>query len=145
MESTKQINLVMEFIGIKSLEEYLQKQPYKRIAEGEASYIFRQIVKGIQYCHQNGIVHRDIKTENIMIDHNHNIRIIDFGFAISLNPAKRLKIFCGTPHYLAPEIIRNETYSGERADCWSLGILLYIMICGKLPFKGMSSLISFEV
>lgn len=73
-----------------------------------------------------------------MIDHNHNIRIIDFGFAISFNPEKKLSIFCGTPHYIAPEIVRRGTYYGQRADCWSLGVLLYIMLCGKFPFKGYS-------
>jgi len=71
-----------------------------------------------------------------MIDHNHNIRIIDFGFAITFNPNKKLTIFCGTPHYIAPEIIKKNSYFGDRSDCWSLGILLYIILCGKFPFKG---------
>ena len=71
-----------------------------------------------------------------MIDHNHNIRIIDFGFAISFNPEKKLSIFCGTPNYIAPEIIKKNSYYGDRSDCWSLGILLYVILCGKFPFKG---------
>ena len=136
IEQPRHINLVMEFIGVKTLAKFVKRSKDFRLGEDEARTIFKQIVEGIQYCHEQGIVHRDIKLENIIIDHELNIRIIDFGFAIKYDPSKRLKIFCGTPEYLAPEVIANETYDGTAADCWSLGVLLYIMLCGKKPFKG---------
>ena len=74
-----------------------------------------------------------------MIDRQFNIRIIDFGFAIKFNPEKKLSIFCGTPHYIAPEVVKKGEYFGDRADCWSLGIVLYALLTGKFPFKGMKN------
>ena len=67
--------------------------------------MFRQIVEGIAYCHSQNIVHRDIKLENILLDCNRNVKIIDFGFSICIYPEQKLKIFCGTPTYMAPEIV----------------------------------------
>ena len=81
-------------------------------------------------------MHRDIKLENVMIDSNNNVKIIDFGFSITIPKDKKLSIFCGTPSYMAPEIIKRAPYSGYAADIWALGILLYTLLCGKFPFKG---------
>lgn len=84
------------------------------------------------------VVHRDIKLENILLDSNHNIKIIDFGFSIIIPDDKKLKIFCGTPSYMSPEIVSKIEYVGSKADIWALGILLYVMLQGKFPFKGVS-------
>lgn len=126
----------MEYIGHTSLHAYLKSKINRRLEEKEAKYLFIQIVKGIDYCHYKNIVHRDIKLENILLDENHNIKIIDFGFSIIIPNYKKLNIFCGTPSYMAPEIVNKIMYSGNSADVWALGILLYVMLNGKFPFKG---------
>ncbi len=79
-------------------------------------------------------MHRDIKLENILIDNSLKIKLIDFGF--SIHSKQKLKIFCGTPSYMAPEIINKIEYCGKMSDVWSLGILLFVMLIGKYPFQG---------
>ena len=94
------------------------------------------MIAGLSYCHRFSICHRDLKPENILMDRNRNIKIVDFGMA-ALQPANRyLKTACGSPHYAAPEVIRSEGYSGDKADVWSCGVILYAMIVGTLPFDG---------
>jgi len=90
----------------------------------------------MNYLHKESITHRDLKMENILIDCNHNIKIIDFGFSILAPRHIRLKIFCGTPSYMSPEIVRKQEYLGQPSDIWSLGIVLYSLLCGVFPFKG---------
>lgn len=84
------------------------------------------------------VVHRDIKLENILLDQQNNIKIIDFGFSIIIGEDKKLKIFCGTPSYMSPEIVSKVEYTGQKSDIWALGILLYVMLQGKFPFKGVN-------
>lgn len=82
------------------------------------------------------IVHRDIKLENILIDQHFNIKIIDFGFAIQILPNKTVTIFCGTPCYMAPEIVKKLKYTPAPTDIWAFGVLVYILMTGTFPFKG---------
>ena len=123
-------------MGRTTLLKYLKKQPIKKICENKAREIFKGIVEGIAHCHSKNVVHRDIKLENVMIDSNNNVKIIDFGFSITISKDKKLSIFCGTPSYMAPEIVKRTPYSGYAADIWALGILLYTLLCGKFPFRG---------
>ena len=98
--------------------------------------IFKQIFEAMNYLHQNNISHRDIKMENILIKNNYEIKIIDFGFGL-YNPQHEVqKFFCGTPKYIAPEILEGKGYYGEEADLWSLGVLIYKIYCNVYPFKG---------
>ena len=80
------------------------------------------------------IVHRDVKLENILLDASNRIKLIDFGLAANTMPGKKLKVHCGSPSYAAPEIVARRLYDGPPVDVWSLGIVLYGMICGHLPF-----------
>lgn len=116
---------------------YIKTFESRRIPENDVRYIFKQVVEGINYLHLNNFVHRDIKLENILINKkNREIKIIDFGFSVCVKADKKLCMFCGTPSYMAPEIVSKQEYNGKYVDVWALGILLYTMLCGKFPFKG---------
>ena len=93
----------------------------------------KQILEGISYCHENGVCHRDLKPENILIDESGHVKIIDFGF--SAHSRVMLTTYCGTPAYMAPEIIKKQSYIGAKADIWALGVMLYLMMIGTLPFR----------
>ena len=133
-ETNKEIILIMKYIDGMDLCEYIKTKPEKKLNESEARIIFKQIVDGIMYCHNNGIVHRDIKLANILIDRFNNVKIIDFGFSTYFINGKNIKLFCGTPAYMAPEIILQKEYSGPPVDIWALGVLLYIILYGKFPY-----------
>jgi serine/threonine protein kinase len=101
--------------------------------------LFKQIAEGIEYLHSQNIAHRDIKLDNILIEDKTNIvKIIDFGFSVMCSSIQKLKIFCGTPSYMAPEITMKKEYDGKTVDMWALGVLLYVMLTGIFPFKGTS-------
>ena len=83
------------------------------------------------------MTHRDIKLENILLDETRErVKMIDFGFSTCIPHDRKVKIFCGTPSYMAPEIVSKSEYSGPPADIWALGVLLYALLCGKFPFRG---------
>ena len=82
------------------------------------------------------MIHRDIKLDNILLNDSYDLKIIDYGFSIIISNDKKLNVFCGTPSYMAPEIIEKMGYKGQTVDCWALGICLYVMLCGSFPFKG---------
>ena len=127
----------MEFISNTSMHGFIKTFESRRIPEKDVRFIFKQIVEGINYLHSNNFIHRDIKLENILIDKkNKQIKIIDFGFSVCVQSDKKLCMFCGTPSYMAPEIVSKQDYNGKFVDIWALGILLYTMLCGKFPFKG---------
>lgn len=131
----------MDYVGPRSLHSYLKSRPQRRLCEKEAKILFHQTVKAIHFCHSKNIVHRDIKLENILLDQDNNIKMIDFGFSIIIPSYKKLNIFCGTPSYMAPEIVNKVLYVGQTADIWALGILLYVILCGKFPFKGRNGIL----
>ena len=85
--------------------------------------------------HSQLIVHRDLKLENILVSDRQKVKIIDFGFGIRTKADVNLKIFCGTSAYMSPEIVRKSEYNGFKADIWSLGVVLYVLLTGKFPFK----------
>lgn len=121
----------MEDGGKLSLAGLMRKT--RTITEATAKLIFKQIFEGVRHCHEKRISHRDLKLENILVDENNGVKIIDFGF--SSKCGQKLQNFCGTPPYMAPEIAGRVPYHGEPADMWALGILLYLMLFGKFPFR----------
>ena len=126
----------MEYIGKTSLYQYLKSKPKKRISEQETKKIFRRIISGIQYLHGKKIAHRDIKLDNIMVNENYEVKIIDFGFSLFTTKNKKLNLHCGTPSYMAPELVAKKDYLGSPVDIWALGVLLYKMLTGYYPFNG---------
>jgi serine/threonine protein kinase len=126
----------MEFIGVQSMHNFLKSKTNRKLEEDEARSIFRQVVSGIHYLHEKNIVHRDIKLENLLIGTENQIKIIDFGFSVRTTKDKTLAIFCGTPSYMAPELVAKKDYHGHLADIWALGVLLFVLLTGSFPMKG---------
>ena len=135
IETNRYLYLIMEYINGISLLDFIQKQKNHRIDENKCKELFYQIVKGILYCQNENICHRDIKLENILIVNNKIIKIIDFGFAIKCNRNEYQEFFCGTVYYMPPEIVNKQRYMPFYSDIWSLGVLLYAMIFGDFPFR----------
>jgi MAP/microtubule affinity-regulating kinase len=134
-ETAKDIILVLEYINGVSLYQYLKSKPTKRgIDEEMGRRFFRQIAESVKYIHSKSIVHRDLKMENIIIDDKNNAKLIDFGFSFLCQSGTKLKTFCGTPSYMAPEIVARKEYSGFQTDVWGLGILLFVILNAKFPY-----------
>lgn len=97
--------------------------------------VFTQLVGAVAYVHNSSCVHRDLKLENILLDKHENVKLCDFGFTREYEgKASYLQTFCGTVCYSAPEMLKGEKYAGEKVDVWSLGVILYALLCGELPF-----------
>lgn len=97
--------------------------------------VFTQLVGAVSYVHNSSCVHRDLKLENILLDKHENVKLCDFGFTREYEgKASYLQTFCGTICYSAPEMLKGEKYAGEKVDIWSLGVILYALLCGELPF-----------
>ncbi|KAH8360199.1 hypothetical protein KR093_011347, partial [Drosophila rubida] len=134
IESERTLYLIMEYASRGELFDHLVKNG--RIRERDARLIFRQLVSAIQYCHSKFVVHRDLKAENLLLDQHMNIKIADFGFGNTFNPNAQLETFCGSPPYAAPELFMGRKYAGPEVDAWSLGVVLYTLVSGSLPFDG---------
>ncbi|KAF9299002.1 NUAK SNF1-like kinase 1 [Linnemannia elongata] len=132
MEDDYRILIVMENLTGGELFDYISNKG--SLDEKEARRIFQQIVLAIHYCHENNVVHRDLKPENILLDSERNVRVADFGFGNNWHKDRHLTTYCGSPFYAAPEMVSGTPYIGPETDVWSLGVILYVLVCGRLPF-----------
>ena len=105
-----------------------------RFSENEARNYFRQILSAVEYCHCHNITHRDIKPENLFVGRGNRLKLCDFGLSAFLVDGEFLKTSCGSPNYASPEILSGEKYCGPEVDVWSMGVVLYTIIAGNLPF-----------
>ncbi|KAH9895931.1 Pkinase-domain-containing protein [Cubamyces lactineus] len=128
--------MVFEYVSGGQMLDYIIS--HGRLRERVARKFARQIGSALDYCHKNNVVHRDLKIENILISHSGNIKIIDFGLSNLYNPADHLSTFCGSLYFAAPELLNAKVYTGPEVDVWSFGVVLYVLVCGKVPFDDQS-------
>jgi serine/threonine protein kinase len=135
IDTPNYLYLVLEYINGIPLIDILRNEKNGYLSQKRATKLMTQIIKGIIYLHDKNIYHRDIKLENILVMKNDSIKIIDFGFAVKCNRDSYQKLFCGTPSYMAPELLNKEKYIPYYSDIWSLGVLFYSMLYGRFPFE----------
>ncbi|CAG9115447.1 unnamed protein product [Plutella xylostella] len=133
-ENSEKMILVMEYCSGGELYDYLSQK--KVLQEDEARRLFRQIATAVYYCHIHKICHRDLKLENVLLDETGSAKIADFGLSNVFKETALLATFCGSPLYASPEIVKGTPYIGPEVDCWSLGVLLYTLVYGAMPFDG---------
>lgn len=125
--------MVMEYVPGGELFDYIVA--HGKLSEPEARRFFQQIVAAIDYCHSHMVVHRDLKPENLLISSRDNsVKIADFGLSTMMKDGEFLKTSCGSPNYAAPEVISGKLYAGPEVDVWSCGVILYTLVCARLPF-----------
>jgi len=140
LDATDWVLLVMEFAKGGELKDFISTKQNQILSEHLACDILNATINGLEYCHRRKVIHRDLKLENILIDTKGTIKIADFGLSNTITFGKKMNTSCGTPSYIAPEIVRppeivDSKSSGAECDIWSLGVILYCMICGFLPFQ----------
>lgn len=128
----QQVYLIVEMAENGDLLDYINARGY--LHEGVAQRFFIDFTNAMITCHGAGIVHRDLKCENLLLDRNYRIKVSDFGFATKFS-GQDLETYCGSYAYAAPEVILGTPYDGEKSDIWSMGVILYAMVVGRLPFK----------
>ncbi|XP_059095436.1 serine/threonine-protein kinase par-1-like [Tigriopus californicus] len=133
MTSESKIYIVSEYAPKGEIFDYIAE--YGRMSEQLARRKFWQIIQAVDYCHQRRVVHRDLKAENLLLDADMNIKVADFGFSNFFKSEDWLTTWCGSPPYAAPEVFEGKKYKGPEIDIWSLGVVLYVLVCGALPFE----------
>ncbi|XP_061355055.1 CBL-interacting serine/threonine-protein kinase 6-like isoform X1 [Gastrolobium bilobum] len=135
MASKSKIYIAMELVRGGELFDMIAKG---RLREDKARVYFQQLISAVDFCHSRGVYHRDLKPENLLLDEGGNLKVTDFGlstFAEHLRQDGLLHTTCGTPAYVAPEVIEKKGYDGTKADIWSCGVVLYVLLAGFLPFQ----------
>ncbi|KAK7372923.1 hypothetical protein VNO80_06313 [Phaseolus coccineus] len=133
LASRTKIYIILEFITGGELFDKIVS--HGRLSEADSRRYFQQLIDGVDYCHSKGVYHRDLKPENLLLDSQGNIKISDFGLsAFPEQGVSMLRTTCGTPNYVAPEVLSHKGYNGAPADVWSCGVILYVLLAGYLPF-----------
>ena len=127
--------LVMDYCGGGSLNDYIKNPAIPKLREDQAATIFAQIVAAVDYCHERGVVHRDLKPHNVLITKFPQIKIADFGLCGYIEKGQKMNTFCGTQCYNAPECLMKNEYDAKQSDVWSLGVILYEMVTGSHPWN----------
>nr|ABK42518.1 MarkmA8 [synthetic construct] len=136
IETKKKLYLIMELCEGKSLYQHIQNAGY--LQEDEACPLFKQLLSAVNYCHNQGIVHRDLTPDNIMVEKDGKVKIIDFGLGTQEKPAQKLNLFCENYPFSTPEVLLSRPYDMRKIDVWGLGVVLYFMVTGKILFDAAS-------
>ena len=131
IKTQAEIIMVLEYAGGELFDYIVQ---HGKMSEAKARRFFQQIICAVEYCHRHKIVHRDLKPENLLLDSDLNVKIADFGLSNIMTDGNFLKTSCGSPNYAAPEVINGKLYAGPEVDVWSCGVILYVLLVGRLPF-----------
>ncbi|KAI0522849.1 hypothetical protein KFK09_005234 [Dendrobium nobile] len=133
LASRRKIYIILEFITGGELFDKIVR--HGKLSENDSRKYFQQLIDGVDYCHSKGVYHRDLKPENLLLDSQGCLKISDFGLsALRVEGVKLLQTTCGTPNYVAPEVLSHKGYDGAIADTWSCGVILYVLLAGYLPF-----------
>lgn len=143
IEDHKRLFIVMQLCGTMTLNHFCRQFNGKRLNEEQAYAVFSQISVGVKYMHDHDVGHRDLKLTNILIDDEYTVKIIDFGFACEAR--EKHKMYCGTPSYMAPEIIEKKMYYARPVDIWSLGVVLFKLLTGEYAFGGKQELMQLRM
>ncbi|WOL13510.1 CBL-interacting protein kinase 6-like [Canna indica] len=136
MATRTKIYLAMELV--RGGELFARISRAGRLSESASRRYFRQLVSAVDFCHQQGVYHRDLKLENLLLDGNGDLKVADFGLSALVDDARSdglLHTMCGTPAYVAPEVFGKRGYDGAKADVWSCGVILFVLLSGSLPFR----------
>ncbi|WCJ42405.1 CBL-interacting protein kinase 21 [Euphorbia peplus] len=136
------IYIVMEYISGGQLSDKLSYS--RKLDESEARKVFQQLIDSVDYCHNRGVYHRDLKPENLLLDGKGNLKVSDFGLSALQKHGDILKTACGSPCYVAPELLANKGYDGAAADIWSCGVILFELLAGFLPFDDRSLMVIYK-
>ncbi|CAJ1940697.1 unnamed protein product [Sphenostylis stenocarpa] len=145
LASKTKIYMVLEYVNGGELFETIASKGKR--TEGEGRKLFQQLIDGVSYCHSRGVFHRDLKLENVLVDNKGNLKITDFGLSAlpqHLRADGLLHTTCGSPNYVAPEVVANRGYDGATSDVWSCGVLLYVILAGYLPFDDRNMVVLFQ-
>nr|AGT16321.1 CBL-interacting protein kinase [Saccharum hybrid cultivar R570] len=143
--SKTKIYMVLEYVNGGELFDKIALKG--KLTEKEARKLFQQLIDAVAYCHEKGVYHRDLKPENVLVDAKGNIKVSDFGLsALPQNQRKDglLHTTCGSPNYIAPEVLLNKGYDGSMSDIWSCGVILYVMLTGNLPFDDQNVVVLYQ-
>ncbi|KAF9679785.1 hypothetical protein SADUNF_Sadunf06G0051200 [Salix dunnii] len=133
LSSRTKIYIILEFVAGGELFDKIAHQG--RLSENESRRYFQQLIHAVAHCHRKGVYHRDLKPENLLLDAYGNLKVSDFGLsALPQKGAGLLHTACGTPNYVAPEVLGHQGYDGAAADVWSCGVILFFLMAGYLPF-----------
>ncbi|GAB2232542.1 hypothetical protein Droror1_Dr00011581 [Drosera rotundifolia] len=134
LSSRAKIYIILEFVSGGELFDEIVHQG--RLSEKESRRYFQQLIDAVSHCHSKGVYHRDLKPENLLIDSRGNLKVSDFGLsALPKQGVDLLHTTCGTPNYVAPEVLSNQGYDGAAADVWSCGVILFVLMAGYLPLE----------
>ncbi|KAI0540648.1 protein kinase SNF1 [Xylaria digitata] len=131
IKTQNEIIMVLEYAGGELFDFIVS---HGKLEEDQARRFFQQMICAVEYCHRHKVVHRDLKPENLLLDHQLNVKIADFGLSNIMTDGNFLKTSCGSPNYAAPEVISGKLYAGPEVDVWSCGVILYVLLVGRLPF-----------
>lgn len=130
------VYLVLDYVGPTTLLELVEMSESKTLNEGEASFVLLRVARALAYLHDKNISHRDLKLDNILVGTKGEVKLIDFGFSVKVKHEQRLTTFCGTPSYMAPEVLARSPHLPLKVDVWAFGICMYKVLVGNFPFRG---------